>query len=210
MTTFDRKTVQCAICGKSNEITFLTSTNEYEPRDLDFRPGRMKRSTMSTWVECCQSCGYASYDISVKLPDTSDILKSAEYQRIFKDQSLSSIAKAFLCNSLLLEKTNQTEDAMYNVLYAAWDCDDNENVEKAQECRNMALSLINRVLLLSTEIIRLYVIKLDLLRRTGNFTDAIEIAKEFIFDRGLLAVAKLQTRLCQEKDTKAHTFDEIE
>jgi hypothetical protein len=107
MTTFGRKTIHCAVCGRLNEIIFLNSINEFGPRDLDGRPSEMKRATMSTWVEFCGNCGYASEDITEKLNVTPTIIATEEYQKLLKDQSLPSLAKKFLCNGCILEKTGQ-------------------------------------------------------------------------------------------------------
>jgi hypothetical protein len=94
-------------------------------------------------------------------------------------------------------------------LYAAWDCDDNNNDVQAQECRNKALDLIGSVYASSQEIVTLELIRVDLLRRTGRFIEAIDIARELDFEGDLLAVARLQIRLCQAKDKKAHKFNEV-
>ena len=64
MTQIAVKTAVCGCCGKERKELELLSTNIYEGSDLDFRPGKMYRDTMRTWLQECTNCHYISENLS--------------------------------------------------------------------------------------------------------------------------------------------------
>jgi hypothetical protein len=223
MTTYREKDVKCAVCGTSNKVLLISSTNQFGAIDLDSRPPEMERSTMSAWVQSCSKCGYSSNNIAKANETVKSVISTEEYKALLNDKTLPPLAKKFLCNAIIQEETHNLDSSMYNFLYAAWDCDDNENINnsmkldnkaiesknKAIECRNRALKLIGTFFVPQRHKPTIELIKLDLLRRTGRFEEAIEYSKTLNIEDNLVAVAKFQVKLCKKKDTQAHNVREI-
>jgi hypothetical protein len=96
---------------------------------------------------------------------------------------------------MILEKDGDQKMAMFNTLYAAWVCDENRNSFKALECRNKVLSLIDKFHS-GEEDPSIDLIKIDLLRRTEKFEEAIDFCKTLNFDGELAEVVRIQIELC--------------
>lgn len=64
MTTTFPQTIKCAICGASNEVFVLGSTNSFGSPDLDLRPPGMARNNLPIEIQTCSNCGFSAHDIS--------------------------------------------------------------------------------------------------------------------------------------------------
>jgi hypothetical protein len=208
LTNYFRETVKCAMCGVLNEVMFFSITSQFGPMDLDMRPPERMRSTMHTWVHTCDNCGYSSSDISKEIEGGRKAMTSERYKVIRENVNISYLARAFLCFAIMLEQSGKKECAIYEILRAAWDCDDRGNEAKAKEFRIKTLSLIDEVNP-SRGNITMNFIKIDLLRRVGQFEKAIEFAKSLDVEQELQEIVRYQTELCLAKDSGVHTFGEI-
>lgn len=205
MTTYRTEHVKCGICGALNEVLIVNSTNRFGYSDLDTRPPEMERSTMFMWIQFCGNCSYSSKDITVEIKSAIETIISKDYKIILKDSQLSPLVKKFLCYAMILEKDGDQRMAMFKTLHAAWVCDDNRNSFKALECRNKALSLMDKFRS-GEEDTNIDLIKIDLLRRTEKFEEAIDFCKTLNFEGELAEVVRIQIELCLNKDIRAHTI----
>lgn len=174
MTKVAPKNMECAVCGGISEQFVILSTNCFGSPDLDLRPSQMQRSTMSYWVQECPHCGYVAGDI-----------EKAEYGAITKEQIKSILSngslnlhselaqvfyKKFLLGNAALKRDNR--ELFFDMLHAAWDCDDAKDMEGARQCRLLALNFLDEYLSETDdeeEKTNLSVCRADLLRRTGQF-----------------------------------------
>lgn len=161
--------LKCGVCRKISKHEVLTSTNEFGSRDLDLRPAEMRRSTMYTWVQVCQHCGYASYDLTKKIKINKEWFKSEEYLSCDNLAFKSYLAKAFYRHYLICVKTNNPQDGHFAALHAAWACDDAGDVENARVCRMKSLEELEKVMAIHGESDEGLLVKADLLRRTEQF-----------------------------------------
>ena len=74
-----RMTSRCAVCGSENNVLPEPRAESLEPPDFDTRPGAPLRSTISTWVQCCDRCGYCAADISVADSKAHEVVGSDGY-----------------------------------------------------------------------------------------------------------------------------------
>ena len=144
MTTIDKATEECAICGQTNEYDVLSSSNVLGPPDLDTRPSEMERATFNMWIQTCPSCGYCAPAISEQIENTSAVINSSSYLEQLNDSRFPELANAFLCYSLIQESIGKYDDAGRSSIHAAWVCDDEGLLTSAQTCRRRAVHLLQK------------------------------------------------------------------
>jgi len=181
---------------------------------MDARPPEMMRSTMQYWVQQCPECGYCAPDIEEKTA-YADLVASAPYQQQLANSEFPKLANTFLALALLQETESDYTGAGQSSLRAAWAADDDQNASAAQSCRIQAIKHFHAVQENRREILggggATNLLVGDLLRRVGNFAEAIEE-----IDRGLTEVEDDNIRnllnyeksLCLNEDVEAHTTSE--
>lgn len=213
MTTMFNEEVICGNCGKDIEIMVIGSTNTFGVPDLDTRPAEMARSTLSYDIQHCPNCDYCNADISEDPADKKDYMEMDIYKSIILSRALSDTASHFIASSFLNESIGQYANATWDMIYAAWTCDDNNETQGAIECRKNAVKLIREVNKASQDISyqdgATEAIQADLLRRAGLFEEALEIVKlvkteEYIINR----VLSFEKKLIQKSDKDIHTIEE--
>ena len=65
MSTLNKVTKKCAVCGKEHTYVEVVSTMTSGHMDLDTRPPQMKRATLEYEIQFCDNCHYANDDIEV-------------------------------------------------------------------------------------------------------------------------------------------------
>ena len=87
MTMISTKFQTCYVCGHRSSYELVASTNTFGSPDLDLRPPEMYRSTMHTWIQFCDNCGYSCPDISEGFLGVKSIINSKKYGPINKNKA---------------------------------------------------------------------------------------------------------------------------
>ena len=138
MTSYRQGLVTCGACGHGHEFNMLTGTNTQGGPDLDLRPAEMQRSTMSSWIQRCRSCGYCAPDLSKFDERLRAVMKSTAYRAILDDRQLPRLAATFICAGMLDEASGRPGEAGWSYLHAAWVLDDHGKDELARHWRGWA------------------------------------------------------------------------
>lgn len=216
MTTAYRTEKKCAVCGNVSQHFEITSTIVIGSSDLDLRPPELKRSTIDMWVQRCPSCGYCAPDISELIEKSEEIVRSESYQQQLNNPEFPELANSFLCCSLIKENTGNLSEAGWNSLFAAWACDDAKNDVSAQACRKRAADLFRKARANGQKFAEQEaledVIMADLLRRAGQFEEALEFCNDGLEKKPEKICADIlmfQMDLISRKDTARHTIGEV-
>lgn len=209
MSTMREISVKCAVCKKSSEQTVMTSTNQFGSPDLDLRPAPMARSTMYLWVEKCPHCGFVASSLDSAKPVPLAWLESESYKSCDGNRFASSLATLFYQQYSLASQMGETEEAYRAALRAAWACDDRREKGKAVLCRRLALARLDELLTKKSKDENLWVIRADILRRTGAFEQLIEEYGDKRFSKEILnQIIAFQLRKAREKDTVCYTVSD--
>jgi hypothetical protein len=196
----------------------LGSTNEMGYRDLDGRPAEMARSTINTWVRRCKSCGYCAADLVKASRQASELVALTSYQEQLHNAEFPTLANEFLCRSMIFLEENLAILAFWDVMHAAWACDDAEMEAAADSCRAKAIDLLleneKRVVNMmgadnGDSNAALYV---DLLRRMGRFVEVNIVIKERAGDvrqEVVKDILAFQQELVNMKDRGVHHLGEL-
>jgi hypothetical protein len=212
MTTFFRRSLKCANCGRSSEHEMLGSTNAFGSPDLDLRPPEMHRSTMGAWLQECPHCRYVAPNLSRPVGDLSVIVGS-EYCGLLADQRFDELARRFLAYALLISASD-LEGAGQSRLRAAWVCDDYGRPDLATDCRTSAAECFKRLKPFedSEPGVTQGAILVDVLRRTAQFDEAESECSELLrlgMTQGVVRqVLEYQLGLIAQRDSFAHTIAE--
>ncbi len=202
---------RCAVCGAGSEQATLGSTNRFGAPDLDLRPPEMMRSTMSLWIQQCPDCGYVSDDIEKPTSATVKWLKVIDHAVCSEIKFESALARRFYKHYLICMRDRRVEKAFYAVLHAAWACDDALDTENAVLCRGLALKELDKIMGSPRMNENLFVVRADLLRRTGAFDVLIEEYQSKNFSNDLLnAVIRFQLEMAREGDVDCYTLEDVE
>ena len=139
-----KKKLNCCICNTCNEVDDIYSASGSGAGDLDSRPPFMIRYLVSHQIDVCKKCGYCNTQLDKKLINAEVLIKSSDYKKQLKDLSFSDKASAYCCRAMILESDNQTVDAAWSFLKAAWICDDRKKNRKAVICRKSALEMFGK------------------------------------------------------------------
>jgi hypothetical protein len=137
---------------------------------------------MHAWVQRCTHCGYCASDITIAFKKTKSIVESKEYVSQLKDETFPDLANSFLCKGMIAEKEGMFSEAAKAVIHAAWTCDDEGYEKSAKKCRIKALDFLKK----GKENGECFAeqdgadiaIMTDLLRRSGQFGEALTLIKQ--------------------------------
>lgn len=216
MTTLYQKSVTCANCQHTQMVTGIASTNSFGSPDLDTRPPEMKRSTINTWVQCCESCGYCAESLEIENVNAPSMTKSHQYQAQLREPDTPQLANYFLCKALIDQRSGDYAAATWSLLHAAWVCDDLGSEQQALQCRQDAVKMLLRaekkkqILMNHTNEETLLLV--DLLRRSHQFEQARQVIasrrKTLIEDGFLLQILDYQHQLVEAADSAAYTIED--
>lgn len=182
MTTHFTPTWKCAHCGSAQTVTVLGSTNAFGSMDLDMRPPPMERDTLSVQIHQCAACGFCAGDLeSSEGVDLAQVGKPA-YLAILADERFPDLANRFRAFAFLATAADSPVPACWGQMRAAWVCDDAGNAYEAMaaSCRREAVEAMERIhakgMTLCPDRETDEILRLDLLRRSGNFQSVIGIA----------------------------------
>jgi hypothetical protein len=222
MTTTERERSRCRVCDTEGEFTYLASTNQLEPPDLDTRPGEQLRSTLRWWVQRCPACGYCAPSIAEGPAGAARVVKTRAYQALLAratpdGATTPPLAIEFLCASLVLEHTGALADAGWQALYAAWASDDAQDDETALTCREHALELFERAGTqgqpITEQPAEAHAVLADVLRRCGRFDAARARCETGLAERPdepITTILQYEAALAAHGDRAAHTTAEAE
>ena len=169
----------CVICKTKIETKNVISSLDCEQTDLDSRPKGIARFAEKNFVNLCDNCGYANYNLELDITEGNhDIINLPEYQEIFKNEDLVIDAKKFYLQGFILEKRNQFLKAAYAYLRASWFFNDNQNSEWMVKSKKKTISnLLNYESTFKNE--QIYSVLVDCYRRIGDFDSAIKAINAF-------------------------------
>lgn len=215
MTTVTKKKVRCCVCSAENEFFGIGSTNAFGSSDLDTRPPEMVRSTMWSWVQCCQECGYCASDMAAPCPEAADIVSTREYKRQLHDPTYPDWANSFLCKALIDSACGEFSAATWALIHAAWVCDDSDCPDQAVVCRQRAAKMFAVAEEHGQQVAKpggwSTCILVDLLRRSGRLDDArtvIAARRDTIAEDDIVRILDFQTALIDKNDMLCHTAAE--
>lgn len=207
MTTYGSVTVICARCGVESDHDEVLSVTSFGYPDMDGRPPWRARGTMSSWLQECPSCLYVARNLSVASAEEANVVKEIGFIEAGLSERMPDLATRFMRRAYIDEQTGQTRDAVRRLLHAAWVLDDFEL--DATSVRKRAADM---VLTLGEDVdAKLRLLRLDLLRRTGAFKEAIAEADQLLReqtepDHRKIAVA--QRRAAFERRSAALSLSE--
>lgn len=202
--------LSCPICKTTSTFEIILSTNQFGSCDLDTRPPEMMRSTINSWVQACPSCNYVATQFTDPPTVDAEFLKTENYVNCDGIPFSSELAKNFYRLYLIKKHDNEPEQAFTEVLHAAWACDDAGDEEYAVKARRIAIAALDLWDKNDEEKETYSLIKIDLLRRTRDFAQAIENAKAFTSDQEILRkIVAAQIELCEKEDDSCHTVADV-
>ena len=210
MTTMMDQVFKCSVCGAENVFPVLSSTNEFGSPDLDLRPAPMRRWTMDTWVQECPECGYVSGTVTHPTSVSMEYLQSDEYRTTDGIHFKSLLAKRFYKSMKISLKDGNISNALYELMNAAWACDDEKDSENAVLCRKAAIPLITEMIKTKEEKENLKLIKADLLRRSGCFEQLLDEYKDTVFTQELMnKILAFQIAKAKERDSGCYNVAQV-
>lgn len=203
---------KCAVCGHEYVFKEVLGTNSMGYMDLDTRPPMMKRKFLPYEIQMCEKCFYSNGDLETLITGLNiEILKSKEYLRVSNNNALDNTAKAFWLAALAYVSVADYREAGFLFLKAAWIFDDLGKKESAKLARLESHKYLS-IYVEETEDINLAVLTVDLQRRIGDFSDAIDTANQLIsfeVDEFLEKILKLEIKLCRKNDSSCHNVGEV-
>lgn len=208
MSTMMPVTVECIVCKTKSEQTVLTSTNSFGLPDLDLRPAPMRRHTMARWVQECPNCGYVAASLDSATEIDGDFLKLKEYVTCSGINFKSALARTFYKQYLIKLLEKDWNGAFSAALYAAWECDDTADGDNAALCRRLAVEQAEK---LTDDSPDFKLQKLDLLRRAGEFEQALSQYGDLSFeDERYQKVLRFQLEKCRQGDVGRYTMFDVD
>ena len=205
MTTLFNSSKKCGCCGKRTNVLSVGSTNAFGSCDLDLRPPEMKRSAMFHFMQFCEHCGYAAWDLEEPIPMSNE-LKAILSEKISSHDKIKVFERAAKIAVLRGDKIENI-DSLY--LIAAWAADDQNDDAVAALLRKKILENHPQEEELPPEkLLQL----IDVARRCGEKNAATQILERF--DRCeteplLKRIAAFQKKLIQNGDTACYTVDKV-
>lgn len=213
MSKFAVKSMECNICGRSNEVTILAMASSQGTADLDFRPPEVRRSAMPLWVHKCDYCRNV-FSTSEPMPEYEEkYIDSKEYVNCAGIAGLPELGKRFVKLALIYQHCKEYKKAGDAFLCAAWVCDDEKLDVTAIVCRKRALSCYNEVdasKVPKRELPELKLRIVDLLRRSGMFDDAAAFAGCLKFKTEQYArIQQFQIERAKAGDKKCYRLEDV-
>ena len=217
MTTIFQQSVTCGHCGTENEVIELGSTNSFGSMDLDMRPPPMERDTLAQQIHRCQGCGYCAPDLEEPV-GADGLLESDDYRALLADESYPYLARQFVAYAFLAESYGDLGAAAWAYRNAAWVCDDEigSTVDSANQCRHAVLRLMVGLHLngesFTDDPITDSILELDLLRRSGQFSEALTRAQNLSkkeLPEILQSISAYQQRLAAAGDSDCYRVSDV-
>ncbi len=209
---------ECSLCGQASSQKAITSPDRTGLPDLDTRPPESLRSSLPYWVQRCPNCGYCAPDIDREYPLASYVVRQASYQALLRKRSLPQLARSFLAWAMIQQANGEGLSAGWSALHAAWACDDAGKPAAAVLCRRQALESFERARDHGRNLPGFEdpgaeeILLADLYRRTGQFEQAIEVARQGLGKQPSTVIARTlehEIILATGKDDARHSLSEV-
>lgn len=205
------KNAICPLCGTEIQTFARTGCGYVEPRyTFDLRSNAVEYMTLHSGLHCCTGCGYVFAEED-KTPDNANEIINTEAYKTCDDNDFGEkiTAEKYYKYALIQLESDNFFGAFYAFLFGAWVCDDYKNNELSVMFRKKALEVFD-ILWEECEIKeQFFLIRADLLRRTGQFDKVVEeYAKFDSLDEDRVMVARIQVMLSKYKDDRCHFFPE--
>lgn len=217
MTTFFRKQANCAHCGAIVEWQAVASTNAFGSMDLDMRPPPMERDTLQHDMQQCDACGFCSPAIDSGEGVDMTQVGLPQYANLACDDRFPLVARRFLAYAHMARAKGCHTRTAWASLRAAWVCDDSGSQFRgsATTCRFAALEAIDRLhaegKTFSPDMETDQTLRLDMLRRAGEFQSTIELAARLRaagLPEILAKLAAFQAKQAASRSQECYTIDQ--
>ena len=206
MTTLHNSSKKCGCCGKQTDVLAVGSTNAFGSCDLDLRPPEMERSAMFHFMQFCEHCGYAAWDLEEPIPMSNE-LKAILSEKISSHDKIKVFERAA---EIAVLKGDKKKNVDYLYLTAAWAADDLGDDAAAVLLRRKILANHQGEEKLSPEnLLQL----IDVARRCEERETAVQFLQRFDECKTeplLKRIAAFQKKLIQNGDTACYTVKDVE
>lgn len=209
---FDEE-IKCSVCGNKQSFPVYVSFSSFGPPDLDQRPFELDKKIMKNMLQKCPFCGYVAYDVSEPCPVDRRFLRSIAYRTCNWRFFLSPVAKRYYKQYLIACKIPNDAEAYDAVLHAAWACDDSHDKRNARYCRQLAVIQIDKLIQEADNpketVEELLLIKADLLRRSGRFSEVVRDYRRIRFSNERMNDIRIyEIKMARRKNSKCCTVDD--
>lgn len=197
MTTIRRAQITCGACSRRFVALEVDVTQCHGSPDLDSRPPDLQRSTMTLWVRRCPYCQACAADLARWSPALTAALNRPGYRHQLESAAFPAKANEFLCWQQLARAGGDWRAAAWAALFAAWVCDDLQNDAAARHCRGLAVAGMDRAeragLPLFSAAGGQQGLRVDLLRRSGRYTEARAALRQSLESAGSRMLQRVLT-----------------
>ena len=203
----------CIICNNKVETKNVVSSLDSDVTNLDSRPKGIARIAEKNFVNLCEKCGYASFNLELDITEGHhEILQSDEYLDIFHNPDLVKDAKKFYLTGLILKYCEHYQKAAYSFLRASWFFNDSGNKEWMIKSKKMTIdAFLNDEFTFRNE--QQCSVLIDCYRRIGDFDGAIKVIKEFgienVKDEYYQKLFKYELKLSLAQDSCIHCSTDV-
>lgn len=204
----------CPICGTRIHREHPIDDEEITDVDLDLRCVGTYRWAERLFVSQCDKCAFVLGTGAEKVIHRQ-FLNSRSYVTcdgiVFKDIQESSLTppnpRKYYQKHLLSIAVGNYKDAMFDLLHAAWECDDLGDEQNAITCRKKALLMHDKACESDDVDASCLLVKIDMLRRTNQFD---KLLKEIPFVRERIGVELLSSNNIVKSKYKQLGSKEVE
>jgi len=217
METIFPEEIECGLCGMiSMQFIAPPAGKQMGLPDLDTRPANMSIMALGNRIQHCPNCGYCAPDISIEFPSAQETVHSETYKRVLKNKTLPELARYLLCWASIQEAVQEYPGAGWACLNAAWVCDDEDEINQAEHCRQKAirnfLQARDEKRPFSLDVGTEEVLLADLYRRTGQFAKAKHISQQGLgLDPNDLirSLLRFEIMLADQEDRGRHSVNAV-
>ena len=211
MTSFREITCTCPLCAQTFSAFALSTASSGRTFDLDFRPHGPQRAAIGAGLFPCPECGYVMRNKDHRITDPQlqkrlqQMIRSEDYMHPLLG-TIEGRGKACMQRAYIEDLIHPGNGYEY-YLQAVWAADDADGQKSAAALRELALLSLARKQTLSEEE---ELIRIDLLRRTGQFEEARAHCRKEGKSPLFSLIAAVQMRLLEKKDESCHAFAETD
>ena len=202
------KTATCPLCG--TEIQTSAITHGYiEPRyTFDLRSNSVDYMNLHSGLHHCTNCGYVFAE-GDKAPENASVIITTEAYKACDgiDFGEEITAEKYYKYALIQLQSESFYGAFYAFLFGAWICDDHKKNALSVMFRKKALEVFDMLWEKAEIKEQFFLIRADLLRRTGDFETVIKDYSKFdSLNDDRIMIAQIQVMLAQKQDDSCHYF----
>lgn len=181
MTTLAKNIVVCAVCLTENTVTTIQSIYAGSRTGLDGRPPTLPRNLVALTIQQCRACGYCAPNLASADELGNPDVTALGYRRLLVKDDFYPAARGFRCYAYLAERAANYKVACWALLNAVWVCDDRggrRGKRAAKRFRDDLLVALDDLHARGQQLLPYdnfdALLRLDLRRRTGQFSSVVE------------------------------------